>query len=321
MDAKLIMTIEEMANHDKWLETRKQGIGGSDAAVIVGANPYRGLYALWAEKTGRSTPKDLSDNESVYWGHIHEETVAKEFEVRTGKKVRRMGMVQHKDYPWLIADFDRVVVGENAGLECKTTDSWFASEWEGDNIPNHYYVQCLHYMLVGGFDTYYIACLIGGNKYVWKTIKREDVQDDLDTLFKEEKKFWEYNIVGDHPPPIDGSKACTDVINDRFHQTSEQIMLLTSDEEKLCAEIKEAEGNIKALEKEIDEKKNKLRDILGECGEASTDTWKVTYKFQNGSKVFDKTTFVAENPDVDIDKYYTQSVNRVFRILKRKQKK
>ena len=50
-------------------------------------------------------------------------------------------MLRNKEYPFILADVDRLVVGENAFLECKTTASWKEEEWDGDNLPDAYYLQ------------------------------------------------------------------------------------------------------------------------------------------------------------------------------------
>ena len=65
--AKLILSVKEAKDHDKWLSVRNMGIGGSDAGVIMGLNPYKSPFQLWMEKTGQTHPEDLSDNEYVYW--------------------------------------------------------------------------------------------------------------------------------------------------------------------------------------------------------------------------------------------------------------
>lgn len=122
--AKLIMTVEEMQNRSKWLKMRKAGIGGSEAAAIVGLNPWKSAFQLWMEKTGQVEPEDLSDNEYVYWGNVLEQAVADRFCELTGKKVQRRGMLQDDEYPYMLASVDRMVVGENAGLECKTTNAF-----------------------------------------------------------------------------------------------------------------------------------------------------------------------------------------------------
>lgn len=72
MNARLIMTVEEMQNHEAWLGMRNKGIGGSDAGVIMGDNQWKSKYQLWLEKTGQAEPEDISGKESVYWGTVLE---------------------------------------------------------------------------------------------------------------------------------------------------------------------------------------------------------------------------------------------------------
>ena len=133
--AKLIMTVAEMADEKKWLAARREGIGGSDASIIVGLNRWKSPFQLWLEKTGKAEAEDLSGNEYVYWGKVLEEAVANRFCELTGKKVQRRGLLQMDDHPYIRASVDRMVVGENAGLECKTCNGFAAKEWEDDEVP------------------------------------------------------------------------------------------------------------------------------------------------------------------------------------------
>ena len=211
--AKLIMTVAEMADEKKWLEARREGIGGSDASVIVGLNRWKSPFQLWLEKTGKAEPEDLSDNEYVYWGKVLEEAVANRFCELTGKKVQRRGLLQMDGCPYIIASVDRMVVGENAGLECKTCNGFAAKEWEDDEVPAAYYVQCQHYMMVTGCERWYIAVLIGGNRFVWKEIPRNDKEIDL--LFQAETEFW-HKVQEGIMPEVDGSESCKDALVAEF---------------------------------------------------------------------------------------------------------
>ena len=121
-------------SHEEWLELRRTGIGGSDSSTVCGLNPYSSLIALWADKTGRMPPKE--DNEAMRIGRDLEEYVAKRFAEATGKKVRRRNAIfQHDTYDFITANIDREIVGENAGLECKTTSVLNKSDFEGGQIP------------------------------------------------------------------------------------------------------------------------------------------------------------------------------------------
>ena len=117
MDAKLIMTVEQMKDRDVWRQTRNLGIGGSDAGAIMGMNPWKSKYQLWLEKTGQAEPEDISGKESVYWGTVLEAPVADRFAELTGKKIRRAGMMQNVKDPWMLANVDRLIVGEKEEAE------------------------------------------------------------------------------------------------------------------------------------------------------------------------------------------------------------
>lgn len=88
--------------------------------------------------------------EPVHFGTILEQVVADEFCRREGKKVRKCGLFRSRKHPFMMASFDRLLVGEDAGLECKTSNAFKRGEWDKGEIPPAYYVQCQHYMMVSG---------------------------------------------------------------------------------------------------------------------------------------------------------------------------
>ena len=144
-----------------WLRLRKTGIGGSDAGAICGVNPYSSAMKVFKDKTSGETEEQ--DNEAVRIGHDLEDYVSQRFTEATGLKVRKSNfMYRSKEHPFMIADVDRLVVGEDAGLECKTASAYNADKWADGNIPLHYVMQCCHYMAVTGKRTWYIAAVILG---------------------------------------------------------------------------------------------------------------------------------------------------------------
>lgn len=137
---------------------KKKGIGGSDAAGIVGLNAYTTPYSIWVDKTGRIPPKE--DNEAMRQGRDLEDYVAKRWEEKTDKKVRRCNYIlRNTEYPFAHANIDRDVVGENAGLECKTTSLMNLKKFKNGSYPENYYVQCMHYMAVTGLTGGIWRCL------------------------------------------------------------------------------------------------------------------------------------------------------------------
>ena len=293
--AKLIMTVEQMQDKAAWLEARNKGIGGSDASVIVGLNSWKSPFQLWLEKTGQTEPEDLSDNEYVYWGTTLEEVVAREFTIRTGKKVVRRGLLQHDDIPYLLASVDRLVVGEDAGLECKTANGFAAKAWDGDNVPDAYYVQCQHYMAVTGAQTWYIAALIGGNHFVWKEIPRNE--DDIKALLEAEAEFWR-KVETKEMPDVDGSESCTHALAEKFSGGGPAIELPSEADESLD-KIAELEDIKKSIDEQIEAHKNGLRMMLGDAEAGTTASGRrVTWKTQAGRTTIDSKRLKAEKPEV-----------------------
>lgn len=148
-------------SRDEWLDARRAGIGGSDVGAIMGFNQYKSAYQVFLEKTGQY--HEEVDNEAVYFGNALEDFVAQEFAKRTGKKVRRLNkMLVYPEHDFMLANLDRVVVGERAVLECKTASEYVKEAWEGEEIPASYLCQVHHYLAVTGFEKAYIAVLVGG---------------------------------------------------------------------------------------------------------------------------------------------------------------
>ena len=148
----------------EWLRLRKSGIGGSDAGAICGVNPYSSAMKVFQDKTSESVEEQ--DSEAIRIGHDLEDYVAQRFMEATGLKVRKSNfMYRSKEHPFMIADVDRIIVGEDAGLECKTTSAYNPDKWADGNIPLHDVMQCYHNMAVTGKNIWYIAAVILGREF------------------------------------------------------------------------------------------------------------------------------------------------------------
>ena len=288
MNAEVILTVEEMQDKNLWLEVRNTGIGGSDAAVIVGMNKWKSPLTLWLEKTGQKEPDDLSDNERVYWGVKNEANIADWFTEKTGKKVIRKGLMRSKDYPWMLATVDRMVVGEEAGLEIKTAGVDQAKKWLEDEIPDMYYLQCQWYMAVTGLAKWYIAVLIGGNEAKFKVVERNE--DQIKELIKAGQDFWE-KVQKKIMPAVDGSKDCGSSLGLIYGQSNGEAINLPLQAAEIIKKYDEIKASIADLEKIKITQENLLKEILGE-NEIGTlqledSVRKVTWKTQKGKKTTD----------------------------------
>ena len=278
-NCRLILSVKDAEDHEKWLKTRDLGIGGSDAAVIMGLNPYKSSYKLWMEKTGQAEPEDLTGIMSVYWGTKNEPAIADWFQEETGKKVQRLGTLQNMEYPFMLANVDRTVVGENAGLEIKTAGVQQAKLWKDDEIPDSYYCQCLHYMAVTGADYWYIAVLLGGNDSKWKRIERNE--EDIKTLIQAEKEFWA--LVTTKPaPPVDGSLSCAHALASRYANSRDEEIMLPTEAAELIARINGDTEIMTQLKNQIELSQNRLKEMLGEVESGRIGAHRVTWRTMPG---------------------------------------
>lgn len=292
----LILSVKDAEDHEKWLEARALGIGGSDAAVIMGMNPYKSPYKLWLEKTGQAEAPDLSGNQYVYWGTKNESNIADWFQEETGKKVKRLGTLRSKEYPFMLANVDRTVVGENAGLEIKTAGVRQYRKWKDDEIPDAYYCQCLHYMAVTGADYWYIAVLLGGNEAKWKRIERNE--EDIQHLIMAETDFWKL-VETKTPPPVDGSDSCAAALSAQYKGGDPNFsVVLQPSAEDVIESLENDKAIMDALKKQITEKENRLKALLGNAEEGTTDHYRVLWKTQAGRPSVPLAKIKKQAPDV-----------------------
>lgn len=188
-----------------WLEARKNFIGGSDASAVLGMNPYKTNQGLWEEKTGLAVPEDISDKPYVKYGHEAEPLLRELFkldypEYSVGYEDNNLWL--NDQFPWAHASLDGWLMDQNGRqgiLEIKTTNilqSMQKEKWK-DRIPDNYFIQILHYLMVTGFD---FAVLKAQLKYDFGgdimcqvkhyKIERADVLEDLKILESSEKNFW-----------------------------------------------------------------------------------------------------------------------------------
>lgn len=200
-----------------WLELRRKGIGGSDAAAAAGLSPWKSPYALWCEKTGEYV--DDGSSEAALFGQLLETVVANEFATRQGLSVVTYpALLAHPDYPWMLANVDRFVV-DDAGqavalLECKTTGLRLEDEWADDDLPDHHAMQVHHYLAVTGLPRAYVSVLIGGQRMPEPRIVERDEQM-IDNLIKIEEAFW--SLVQEHrAPSLDGSDSTRNTLRGRY---------------------------------------------------------------------------------------------------------
>ena len=311
MNSKLIKVSTLNMSREDWLVQRQKSIGGSDAPSIIGLNPWSSPYTVWADKLGKIPPKE--DNEAMRLGRDLEDYVAKRFTEDTGKKVRRENfLLTNPQYPFAHANVDRMVVGEDAGLECKTTSVLNLKNFKNGAFPDTYYVQCVHYLMVTGCQKWYLAVLVLGKEFKVFEIERDE--DEIKALAESEEAFWKY-VETQTPPPADGTESTSETLSTIYPDSNEDTVNLFAYERDL-EQYMALTAQIKELEKLKDEAANKVKAFLGEAGRGDTDRYKVTWTSSSRS-TFDSKKFATAHPELDLSEYYKNNTYRTFKVTER----
>ena len=192
-----------------WLEYRRKGVGGSDAAAVLGVSPFGTARDIYYDKLKIVSFEDPNEN----WvrkemGHLLEDLAAQIFHVRTGYPIYKIKkMFYHPDYPFMIADIDYFTIlpnGETAILEIKTTTEDALDKWWIDGkevVPVNYEIQGRHYMTVMDVDHVFFCCFYGKDEYgiVIRHITRDECYEE--ELILLEADFWQEHVMKRIPPP------------------------------------------------------------------------------------------------------------------------
>lgn len=207
-------------NREEWKANRIKGIGGSDVSALVGMNPWKDSNTLWKEKMGIIIPEDISDKPYVQYGIKAEEYLRELFALDFPQyevQYQDNTILQSRKYPWMLYSPDGLLYERETGrrgiFENKTTNilqSMQREKWN-DQVPDNYYIQVLHGLLVSKFDFIVLKAQL---KTEWKDknirldtrhylINREDVLGDLQWLEnKEVEQYNMYYITGKEPPTL-----------------------------------------------------------------------------------------------------------------------
>ena len=205
-----------LKSREEWLKSRTR-IGGSESSAVVGMNPYLTNIGLWELKTGRRTADDISEKPYVKYGTEAEKHLRELFKLDFSQYqvfYEENNMFLNDKYPFAHVSLDGWLIddkGRKGVWECKTTNilqSMQKEKWEKDKMPDNYYIQCLHEMMVYEADFCVLKAQLksefDGNVYLQTKhyfIERSDVEEDIKYLEEEERKFWGY-VESDKRPPL-----------------------------------------------------------------------------------------------------------------------
>ena len=303
--------------HNEWLALRRKGIGGSDCAAACGLSRWKSPLQLFVEKT--SGVKMEQDNERMEWGKRLEPLIRNTFAEKSGLTVVECPiMFAFKEYPYMIANVDGIVTekdGSKSLLEIKTVGEFFAADWD-EGLPMEYYLQIQHYLAVTDLKKAYCAVLIGGNKFSYQIVDRD--QETINMIITFEHNFWNNYVLKGIPPAV--SDKDSEILNTLYPKSNSATSILPTETDEIISKYLE----IKALEEELKKQKalaeNKLKSILGDNeGGQSAAGFSVNWKSVNSNRL-DTARLKAEHPEI-IEQYSVPSSLRRFSITMPKSQK
>jgi putative phage-type endonuclease len=264
---KNLPVLSEDEERKQWLESRRQGIGGSDAPVILGLSSWKSPLALWAEKTGLAESEDISEKEYVEWGHILEEPIARKYVQVTGRTLIDYGRYYRFQNPsmlHMICTIDREIIPtpfrpDPGILSIKTAAGFKSGEWE-EEPPLMYQVQIQHELYVTDRQWGSFAVLIGGQKFRWCDVERNE--RFCSYLIEKEAEFWD-GVIRGIPPEPDASNSTREVLRRIYPEDDGSSIALPSESIAWDEQLQFAKAEIKSAEGRKQEAENKLKSALG----------------------------------------------------------
>lgn len=261
----------------EWLTRRRKGIGGSDAAAILGLDPYRSAFEVYLDKIGDAPERQATD--AMDWGNRLEPVIADWFSETTGLPTSRAGLMAHPEHEWMLATVDRLI-GDDALLEIKNTSVYRAKDWADGQVPDAAELQTQHYLGVTGRRMAYVAVLIGGNRPEIREVQRDDAL--IGHLIRMESEFWA-RVQSRTPPPVDGSEACADLLGRLWTPDPESVRVLSLEAVEALRALPAAKAAAKAATEAATELENRVKHELadkefgvipGPDGNRTAVTWK-----------------------------------------------
>lgn len=261
---------------EEWLTLRKQSIGGSDVAAVIGASRWSTPFKVWAEKTGR-LERNKENSEYMYWGVVMEPILRAEFSKRTGFVVKEVNSIfASSEHEFLTANIDGYVVmenGEYAVLELKTAGLYSENDWE-NGLPVEYYLQVQHYLYVTGLRKGYVAVLIGGNTFKHIIVDRDE--EVINTIVSLAVQFWNYYMAADVAPSVDSKD--NEILTKLYPRSQSSSIKFTEEMISVFEQYEAAKLLIDQGKKAKEEAEARIKASLKENDTALCATWKVTWK-------------------------------------------
>lgn len=204
--------IEIQQGSDTWLSLRKEKIGSSDAAVVMGISKWRTPLQLWSEKLDLTPPQQVND--AMRRG-TELEPIARDL-FCDQLQIKMIPKVFINDFQ--IASFDGVSNCNRMAVEIKCPNKIDHEMAQQSKVPNHYYPQVQHQMIVLDIKEMYYMSYYKEDNWTIFQVKRDD--DYCEKLLDKEREFWQYLHTLESPPLCD--RDYTERYDEEWHIKASQ---------------------------------------------------------------------------------------------------
>ena len=216
---------------------RKNSIGASDSAAILGLNPWKSALELFHEKRGDIEDADLSGNEAVQLGNDLEPIIMQraarmlKAEIVTDADLLQFTL---KDYPFITCNLDGFYHDRKNMILVEAKYSAHGDNWGevgSDQVPPQYWIQVQHQMMVTGAKTCFIVRLNPNFGITFDLYKIDYNKAACDELFISIMEFWKLvkeTPAGEVPEALSNDRLSLDALK-RFKRETDKGVELSAD--------------------------------------------------------------------------------------------
>ncbi len=263
------------------VEVRSQGVGGSEVAAIVGLDPRRDAFSVYAEKLGLVERAEPSPR--MRWGKRIERVIAEAYAEETRQTVAWCDETRaNPQRPWQVMTPDAFVWRDGAhagGVDAKNVAFDQAYLWGDagtDAVPESIALQLQWYCSGEDLPWWDAAALFGGHDLRIYRVHRDPEIEAV--LLEEADRFWRTHVLARVAPPIGSSATAAEYLRQRFPKNVEALRVATEHEASLIAELKVARSNFDIAEAAKKSIENQVKEAIGEADGLECALGKVTWK-------------------------------------------
>lgn len=255
------MTIIAFKTRKEWLEARNDGIGGSEAAAVMGVSPFESALSLYSRKL--KLMPEIQDNERMQWGRQLEDAIARDYSERTGRRVTDPGpytIYRHPTFSHMFCTPDRIIEAERPGiLQIKTARPGAKTEYM-EQFPVHHQVQLQHEMFVCGVSWGAFAVFFGNFEHLYFDVELH--YRFMQVLITQEALFWN-KVKAESPPIADDSIASRMALQTLYREEQDEVKPLDGHLINASVSLEKAKQDKAEAEREIRQHQAAICEAIG----------------------------------------------------------